>query len=90
MSDICKTVLVKASNPKTQGDFVRINEDDFNPEVHEKLGGNPKTTEPTVSEAAKKLAEDAGIDIETITGTGANGNVTKGDVEAAIKAKEEE
>lgn len=44
---------------------------------------------PKASDAVKKLAEEAGIDLATITGSGTNGNIVKADVEAAIKAKEE-
>lgn len=41
---------------------------------------------PEISAAARKLAEDNGIDISTITGTGADGSIVKADVEAAIEA----
>lgn len=41
---------------------------------------------PEISAASKKLAEENGIDITTITGTGANGAIVKADVEAAIEA----
>ncbi|MBX0289718.1 E3 binding domain-containing protein [Hymenobacter sp. HSC-4F20] len=36
------------------------------------------------SAAAKKLAEENGIDLNTVTGTGSNGGITKADVEKAI------
>lgn len=42
---------------------------------------------PEISEAAKKLAEENGIDIAQVKGTGANGAIIKPDVEAAIEAK---
>lgn len=42
--------------------------------------------EPLISDAVKKLAEQAGIDISTITGTGAKGRINKQDVELAIAA----
>lgn len=45
------------------------------------------------SDAAMKLADEAGIDLKLVTGTGANGNITKGDVEkyiAGLDAKEKE
>lgn len=41
---------------------------------------------PDISEAARKLAEEKGIDLTKVTGTGANGAITKPDVEAAIAA----
>lgn len=44
-------------------------------------------TAPKVSDAVKALAEEHGIDLSTITGTGANGNIVKADIEAAIAAK---
>jgi pyruvate/2-oxoglutarate dehydrogenase complex dihydrolipoamide acyltransferase (E2) component len=40
---------------------------------------------PTVSDAARKLAEENGIDLSEVMGTGANGSITKSDVEAAIE-----
>lgn len=45
--------------------------------------------EPTVeaSDAARKLAEAEGIDLEDVEGTGADGGVTKPDVEKAIAAR---
>ena len=38
------------------------------------------------SDAAIKLAEEEGVDLKLVTGTGKDGNVTKGDVEAYLKA----
>jgi pyruvate dehydrogenase E2 component (dihydrolipoamide acetyltransferase) len=43
---------------------------------------------PRVSPAARKLAKDAGIDLNSITGTGPRGRITRADVEKAIKAKQ--
>jgi pyruvate/2-oxoglutarate dehydrogenase complex dihydrolipoamide acyltransferase (E2) component len=40
--------------------------------------------EPTVSDAADKLAQEKDIDLSLVTGTGANGSITKGDVEKYI------
>lgn len=40
------------------------------------------------SDAAAKLAYDSGVDLALVTGTGANGNITKGDVEAFIAARD--
>jgi pyruvate dehydrogenase E2 component (dihydrolipoamide acetyltransferase) len=45
---------------------------------------------PIVSPAAKKLAEENGVDLSLIQGTGANGNIKKSDVEAFLSAQEEE
>ena len=43
--------------------------------------------EPKASDAAKALAEQHGIDLATITGTGADGNIIVGDVQAVVDAK---
>lgn len=44
------------------------------------------TTAPTIaiSDAAKQLAEENNIDITKLIGTGANGNITKNDVQIVI------
>jgi pyruvate/2-oxoglutarate dehydrogenase complex dihydrolipoamide acyltransferase (E2) component len=42
--------------------------------------------EINASTAARTLAEEAGIDLTTVTGTGADGNITKPDVQNAIDA----
>lgn len=44
--------------------------------------GEPDTVE--VSDAAGKLADAEGIDLTQVEGTGAHGNIMKGDVEKAI------
>lgn len=51
-------------------------------------GGN--TDEVKASDAVKAFAAENDIDLATVTGTGANGNIVKKDVEAAIKARDEE
>lgn len=38
---------------------------------------------PAATPSARKLAEEKGVDLASITGTGPNGKITKGDVEAA-------
>lgn len=60
----------------------------------------PKTPEADVAEAeaaeidvtpaAAKLAEEEGIDLTTLEGTGKDGRILKGDVQDAIKARDEE
>jgi len=52
---------------KGQGDYVLINEEDFDPEVHEKLddtgaGSNTGNKGPTVKEI-KAILENGGVDI---------------------------
>ena len=44
----------------------------------------PAADGPAVTPTAKKMAEQAGIDLASITGTGPKGKITKEDVEAAI------
>lgn len=52
----------------------------------EQIGG----PEVKASDAAAKLAEEAGIDLASIEGTGRGGSITKGDVETAIDALEDD
>lgn len=46
----------------------------------------PQSDGPKATEAARKLAEENGIDLATVEGTGADGQITKGDVEARLSA----
>lgn len=46
--------------------------------------------EVQASDAVKAFAAEHDIDLTTIEGTGANGNIVKKDVEAAIKARDEQ
>lgn len=48
-----------------------------------------ESEEIAASDAAAKLAYEKGVDLALVTGTGANGNITKGDVEAFIAARDE-
>jgi pyruvate/2-oxoglutarate dehydrogenase complex dihydrolipoamide acyltransferase (E2) component len=89
-----KTVRVQPWG-KGQGDFVEINESDFNPEVHKLFDGVVPMAPPPpaaittdnvrIVEKARQLAEDAGVDISTIVGTGLHGKITIKDVELAIE-----
>ena len=54
--------------------------------AHLELVGPPRPTGPNASEAAIKHANENGIDIEEVDGTGREGMITKSDVIAAIKA----
>lgn len=56
------------------------------PPAHETPPETPNT-EPT--DAAKALAGAHGIDLALVTGTGADGRVTKDDVQAVIDARTE-
>lgn len=88
MSHICKTVKIKASHP-SQGDFVEINEEDFDPEKHELYAAKAAITPPAAvvdySEAVKKLAEEHNLDLSQIKGSGKNGTVTVKDVKGFMK-----
>ena len=67
-----------------------VNAKDVSKQATEALAaasGASGASEP--SDAVKALAEEHEIDLDTIVGTGANGNIVKKDVEAAIKEKEE-
>ena len=92
MSDVCETVRVKPWS-KDQGDFVVINKEDFDKNKHEVFkgktpGGAPPPAAKSYSDAVKNLAAKHEIDLETIEGSGSNGNIVVKDVEAAIAAKE--
>ena len=50
---------------------------------------NSKSKRQTASPAAKKLAKSKNIDLNQITGTGENGMITREDIEASLKQKEE-
>ena len=45
-------------------------------------------TEPDPTEGAEELAKEENIDLATIEGTGADGRVTKADVQAAVTARD--
>lgn len=59
-----------------------------------KVEKNTEVAEETdgvkISAAAKKLAEENEIDLESIEGTGKDGAITKGDIQAAIDAKSQD
>ena len=44
-----------------------------------------KAVEVKITPAAKKLAEEAGIDLATVKGTGKNGTILKSDISKMIK-----
>lgn len=48
---------------------------------------SPKTDGPLISEAVIEFAKQSGIDYLKVSGTGANGRITKKDIEAALPAK---
>ena len=49
--------------------------------------GSEAADEPMLSPAARKIAEENGLSVSAITGTGKGGRVTKEDVVAAVEAK---
>lgn len=50
--------------------------------------GTPAAGEVDATDAAAKLAEDEGIDLRTVTGSGEDGRITIGDVREAVAAKD--
>lgn len=48
----------------------------------------PTEEEPRASEAVIKFAEENGVDLDKVVGTGLNGRIKKADVEAAISAQD--
>ncbi len=52
-------------------------------------GGDQATLTIGISKPAKKLADEWGIDITSIKGSGSGGNILKGDVQAAIDGTDE-
>lgn len=90
------TVRIKSTHPKSQGDFVEINEKDFDPKKHEMFdeADAPKVKATKVEKInataeAIKFAEDAGFSLEGVKGTGKKGVITVEDVQDAIEAAEE-
>lgn len=53
------------------------------------IDGVPLTGTGVRTSAAEKLAKENGIDLNSLVGTGKSGNVTKGDVQEAIDAQED-
>jgi pyruvate/2-oxoglutarate dehydrogenase complex dihydrolipoamide acyltransferase (E2) component len=52
------------------------------PEVQNKAAA----PEPDATDAARKLAEEHGLDLAALKGSGANGRITVPDVQAAVEA----
>jgi hypothetical protein len=48
----------------------------------------PVTAEILISDAVAAFAEEHGVDIKTVTGTGKDGRINKSDIEAIIKAQD--
>jgi pyruvate/2-oxoglutarate dehydrogenase complex dihydrolipoamide acyltransferase (E2) component len=103
---ILPTVRIVSSHPASQGDFIEINERDYDAKIHtlynvssvhspasrtvEVKAEAVETDSPFSSPAAEKLAFDFNIDPASIVGTGKNGKITKPDVEKAIESIEVE
>lgn len=52
--------------------------------TQQNTAGEEQAAEPLATDAAKKLAAEHGIDLATVTGTGAEGRVTRDDVAALL------
>lgn len=73
------------------GSWYRINphaKEELKQEVVEEIDievveEEPEDEEPNATAGALEAAEELGVDLATVTGTGAEGRITKADVEAA-------
>lgn len=65
-----------------EGEFAHLGEGYFEIVGAEKTTANPVKANAT--DAAIALAEERGIDLADVTGTGAGGKITKGDIEALV------
>lgn len=93
-NQVCPTVKIKSSHPKSQGDFVEINKSDFDPKKHELFveGDAPRAPKPVKINATPEaiaFAEEAGFSLEGVKGTGKKGVITVEDVQDEIEAAEE-
>ena len=82
----CETVKIVAKDKKTQGEFVLINKEDFDPKQHKLFGAEKAANGIKISKTAEKKANDAGLDLETVEGSGKDGAITVADVDAAVEA----
>lgn len=100
MSDKCETMRIVSENPKSQGPFILINKEDFDPKTHKEFKGKGKAKEAKSedktfdeevfsSKAAAAAAEKAGLTPDQITPTGTGDKITAADVKVAAKAAEE-
>ena len=61
------------------------------PAAEPEPGAEPEAkVDVDITDAARELAEEHGVDLSTIEGTGKDGRILKGDVEKAIRAREAE
>jgi pyruvate/2-oxoglutarate dehydrogenase complex dihydrolipoamide acyltransferase (E2) component len=95
-TEIIPTVKIKSSDPKTQGDFIEINQSDYDSKKHE-LYEESDVPAPKPVKAAKinatpeaiAFAEEAAFDLTGVKGSGKKGLITIEDVQDAIEALEE-
>lgn len=64
-------------------------ETDENANDDDEGDGNDNADDIKATDAAKELADEKGIDLAEVTGTGKNGSITKGDVEKFLEDKAE-
>lgn len=69
------------------GEILAVDTRTYNVTIVSALGDITKEFEPPpeASDAAVKLAQEHGIDLRDVNGTGANGNIVKADVEALLQ-----
>ena len=61
MSETIKTIKIVSSDKKSQGDFIEINESDFNPKEHTKYEDDGKPAKNAGGKKGKAAAEDEDI-----------------------------
>lgn len=64
-------------------DYVRIPAEDFDPEEHERYDSEASADVDATS-GAEELAEEEGVDLSALEGSGKDGRITKADVKSAI------
>lgn len=89
-----KTQKTEAAKPEPKAEKPKAEAKAQPPEAPESVdvvdAAKAATPDIDVTPAAAELAEAEGIDLATLEGTGKEGRILKGDVEAAVKAREGE
>ena len=80
------------SDEPVPGDEVEVNDEDVEDSYGETdvIPGSRDASEIRATPAAKAKADQLGIDLNTVSGTGAGGRITSGDVEHAAQPEESE
>ena len=78
---------IKATGP--QGAIVERDVRAYQAEAKVKAEAEPTSTSASVTPVARRIAEEAGLDWQAITGTGPRGQITREDVDQAIQRRSE-